>query len=639
MVNIDVTEQVVTDLSFGSTVSGVGQVEAPESTNWDCSIGDLTFLFGISDQYPFRRETADFRRQRIDTQADTGEQSLDSGYWIRSQSSWHYGSGLTSAEPLEVSGDEAKFRYREGGGINPWTAGQLSLLNSTSQHFASTATSQLLLGVGTGVLHAAGAVLTYVAADGTDTAITWGGSGTITSVTSDGSNWYAADSTGIYKGALPSGSGSKIWDTGATTLIRWVKSRLMATVGAALYELVGTGPTLPTAVDPGTARPSGWTWTDISEGPAAIYLSGYVGDTSTVEKVTVATTTSTTTLDVPTVVADMPRSEIVNTLYSYVGTYLILGTSNGVRVAAVNTDGSLTVGPLTVDAGAVDDVVAVNNFAYVTVRDQGNAGDRTYRAGLYRINLGQNLNNNPLLFAHAADLTAPSAATGEARQVTLAGGYLYFTVNGYGIVKQDDTFVSDGWLESGRVRLGTVEAKGWRDFRLLLEPSGVGTVAAWAATDDTDVPSSWTTVITADESRTDSTGKLTAVAPSPTSNLYVAVQLSSAGSGATSPVLIGYQVRAVPAPERTRLLQVPVLMFDFVTDRKGMRVGRPGFAWDALSKLQELEQSAAVVQWRDFTTGEAATAYVEKVSFTRVTPPTNRASGAGGVGQVLLRLV
>ena len=35
----------------------------------------------------------------------------------------------------------------------------------------------------------------------------------------------------------------------------------------------------------------------------------------------------------------------------------------------------------------------------------------------------------------------------------------------------------------------------------------------------------------------------------------------------------------------------------------------------------------------------AATAYVERVSFVRTSPPTNRASGVGGIGQVLLRLV
>ena len=639
MVDFDVTTQVVDDLSYGSTVSGVGQVDAPESTNWDCAIGDLTFLFAMSDQYPFRRETAEFRRQRIDTERNPGEQSLDSGYWIRSQSSWHYGSGLTSAEPLEVNNDEAQFRYKEGGGVNPWTPGQLSLLNDTASVLSSAGSGQLLLGVDTGVLHADGAVLKYIALDGTVTTVTWGGSGSIKSMTTDGENYYVADTTGIYKGALPTGSGSLIWNTGANPVIRWVKSRLMATVGAAVYELTGSGPTLPSPLDPGTARPSGWTWTDIAEGPAAIYVSGYVGDTSTIERIGVSATTSAVTLDVPVVVADMPRGETVLSTYSYVGSFLIVGTTLGARVALINSDGSLTLGPLVVDAGAVDDAVAIENYVYVTVRDQGNAGDRAYRAGLYRIDLGQVLNQSSLDFAHAADLVAPAGTTGDAVQVTSAGGYLYFAVDTQGVFKQQDTFVSEGWLESGRIRLGTVENKGWRDLRLLTKSGETGTVTGYADTSETGSPSTWTTVITADGDRTDTSGKLTAAAPAPQSNLYVAFSLTSADSNTSSPVFIGYQVRAVPAPERTRLLQVPIMLFDFITDRKGLRVGKRGFAWDTLQKLQDLEQSTAVVQWRDYTTGEAATAYVERVSFVRTSPPTNRASGVGGIGQVLLRLV
>ena len=643
MPSFDLTTGTVEELTYGSTVAGVGAVDAPESANWDCSIGELNFLFATSDANPFVRETADFRRQRIDTERNPGEQSIDSGYWIRSQSSFHYGSGLTSAEPLEVNDAEAQFRYKEGGGVNPWTPGQLTLLNSTSELVSDAGTGQLLLGVGTGVLHASGSSLQHVTSGGTATSITWGGSGTIQSLTTDGTNWYAADTTGIYRGALPSGSGSLIWNTGADTVIRFVKSRLMATVGVGVYELTGTGPTLPTPLDPGATRPSGWKWTDISEGPTAIYLSGYVGDTSTIERVTVTTSSSAITLEVPTVVAEMPRGEQVYSLYSYVGAYLITGTSKGCRVALINAEGTLSLGPLVVDDGAVDDAVASGSYVYVTVRDKGNAGDRVQRAGLYRIDLGTNINNNPLDFAHAADLVVPADAPSGASavQVTSLNDELYICADNAGVYKQDATYVDTGWIEIGRVRLGTIERKGWRDLRLLVEEdaANAAVVTGFANPDEASSPSNWTTTITADGTRPDTTGKLTSAAPSPESNLFVAFSLASADSNATSPVFIGYQLRAVPAPERTRLLSVPVMMFDYITDRKGLRMGKKGLAFDTLSKIQELEESAAVVQWRDFTTGEAATAYIERVTFTRTSPPTNRASGVGGVAVVLLRLV
>lgn len=643
MVDFDVTTEIVEDLSYGSTVTGVGSVDAPESADWDCSIGELNFLFATSTQNPFVRETADFRRQRIDTERNPGEQSLDSGYWIRSQSSFHYGSGLTSAEPLEVNDDEAQFRYKEGGGVNPWTPGQLTLLNSTSELISDTSTGQKLLGVASGVLHASGNTLSHVTSAGVSTAITWGGSGTIQSITTDGTNWYAADTTGIYSGVLPAGSGSLLWNTGADTVIRFVKSRLMATVGAAVYELTGTGPTLPTPLDPGTTRPSGWAWTDISEGPTAIYLSGYVGDTSTIERITVTTSSSSITLEVPTVVAEMPRGEQVLSLYSYVGAYLVIGTSQGCRIALITTEGTLSLGPVVVEDGAVDDAVASGSYLYVTVRDQGNAGDRVRRAGLFRIDLGTNINANQLDFAHAADLVVPSTAPSGATavQVTSLNDELYMAVDNAGIYKQDTTYVDEGYLETGRVRLGTIERKGWRDLRLLVEEDETNDalVTGLANTTDASSPSNWTAAITADGSRPDITGKLTAAAPSPEPNLYAAFKLASADSNATTPVFIGYQLKAVPAPDRTRLLSVPVLNFDFITDSKGLRMGRDGYSFDVLTKLQELESSAAVVQWRDFTTGEAATAYIERVTFTRTSPPTNQASGTGGIAVVLLRIV
>ena len=110
-----------------------GSVDAPDSISWDVSFGNLKFLFATSDQDPYLRETSEFRRERIDTATNPGEQSLDSGYWVRSQESWHYGAGLRNAEPLEITAAEYRFRYQDSGGVDPWTAGQLTLLNDTER--------------------------------------------------------------------------------------------------------------------------------------------------------------------------------------------------------------------------------------------------------------------------------------------------------------------------------------------------------------------------------------------------------------------------------------------------------------------------------------------------------------------------
>lgn len=634
----DITDETLAELGLSLTGSS-GSAAVPTSIRWDCEIGGLPFLFGFSDQFPFRRETASFRRDRVDTERNPGEQSLDSGFWLRSQSSWHYGSGLTSAEPLEVSQSEAQFRYQRGGGVDVWTAGQATLLNDTELKYASTGSSQHLIGVDTGVLHADGTSVRYVTTS-SDTAVTWGGSvNSVTSLTSDGANYYAANSTGIYKGALPSSAGSLVWNTGATTTARWVKSRLMAAIGTSLYELVGTGPTLPTALF--THPASGWTWTDFAEGPSAIYVSGYSGDTSVIYKIGVNTSTSTITLNQPVVVAELPRGEIVKSLYSYVGTYLIIGTSKGVRVAAINDDGSLRFGPLLVESSdGCSDAVAEGSFVYVTMGAQADAGNRVKRAGLYRLDLGTNLNDNSLAFASAADLVCPSGIAGATHQVTTAGGKLWFTVTGTGggVFWQNDNYVSEGWLETGRIRLGTVESKAWRNIRVLSDETSQGTITAYASTSTAAAPSSWNSVVSISTGTFDSFGSLNTTAATPISAIYVGLKLTR-GSTTTTPVLTGYQVVAIPAPKRTELIQVPVMLFDYEVDRQGVKYGRPGSARSRYQVLKQMEAASNTVQWRDFTTGETSEAFIEQVSLARTNPPTRQSSSNGGIATVTLRLV
>ena len=637
MPTYDITDPIVSDLgtAYAVAVSSTGTVT--DNIRWDCTVGTLPFLFAYSREFPHRRETAPFRKDRVDTEREPGEQSLDSGYWLRSQASWHYGSGLTSAEPLEVSADEARFRYKRGGGVNPWTAGQVTLLNDTSLSLSSAGSSQFLIGADTGYLHADGTVVKYVTTAGSATAVTWGGAAAVTSLTSDGTNYYAANATGIYKGALPSGAGALLWNTGSTTVARWVKSRLFASVGVALYELVGAGPALPTALY--THPTSGWTWTDFAEGPNAIYASGYAGDTSIIYRITIGTTTTTVTLDQPTVVAEMPRGEVVRSMYAYVGTYMIVGTSKGVRIASINTDGSLTIGPLIVEsADGCLDAVAVGSFVYVTMGSYGEAGDRANRAGLWRIDLGTSLGSNPLRFAAAADLTVPSGIGGAAHQVTSAGSTLFFTSSGVGVYKQNATYVSEGWMEMGRIRLGTVESKAWRTLRAQSDPDLLGTVQGFASSGDNSVPSTWSPIVTVVSGDGDETGSLNAAAPVPLSSIYLAVKLTQ-GSTTESPAFIGYQLKAVPAPDRAELISVPLLNFDREADSRGVWSGDIGRAWARYRQLKVLEESSSTIQWRDYTTGETAEAFIEQVSFHRTTPPTRNQSGAGGIVTVLLRLV
>jgi hypothetical protein len=124
----DITEGLVYTLSnpAGSTnYSATGEA-------YDVAIAGLPFFLLNSDDAPYRRVTAQYRKQQIDQSREPGEQTL-TGWWLRSQSSFHYGQGIKFFEPIQ---DESlRFQYTESKGINVWTKGQATLLNSVaSQH-------------------------------------------------------------------------------------------------------------------------------------------------------------------------------------------------------------------------------------------------------------------------------------------------------------------------------------------------------------------------------------------------------------------------------------------------------------------------------------------------------------------------
>jgi hypothetical protein len=63
------------------------------SESYDVAIGGQPFFYAISDQRPYIRQTAPYRKDQFDNGAEPGEQSL-TGWWIRSQSSFHGGEGI-----------------------------------------------------------------------------------------------------------------------------------------------------------------------------------------------------------------------------------------------------------------------------------------------------------------------------------------------------------------------------------------------------------------------------------------------------------------------------------------------------------------------------------------------------------------
>ena len=610
---------------------------------YDVAIGGLPFIYAINDARPYIRQTAPFRKDQFDNGQEPGEQSL-TGWWIRSQSSFHTGTGIKFFDPAQTD-DNGHYRFTDSRNIDIWTKGQATLLKETANMSGVTTGTYKLISVMDGATDkvvawepatatiknytASGTAVTYtdVTSIGTplDTAIL--------AVATDGTNLFIADNDHIYTGPIstPTAGYSRYYNTGSEKVVLgWVKQRLVACIGAAVYELTnakGSTHALPTAVY--THPNADWTWTSISESGGAIYAAGYAGGNSAIYKFTLSTAGVMPTLTSGIIAAQLPIGEYVNKIEYYLG-YLMVGTNKGVRAAVVSeTDGSINYGPLIIEeSNGVYDFAFRDKFVWVT----GSIGGY---AGLYRIDLGTELET--LRFAYATDAYL-DGVTGYATSVDFVGNgsQVAFTTSGSnGIAVQSATVLStSGYLTTGNIRYGTLEPK---NFKRLL---GRGEFTYGSMVLET---------VDKDGTEYDHISYDSSIAPievttsnPATAQEYVAYKFILYRDTTTTslgPVFKGYQAKATIATPRQRVMKFPVYCFDVETDRFNTVTGYEGRAFERIQTLEDVEENGDVLTWQDLSTGESRQAIVEQVTFTRMTPPDKRFDGFGGVLEITIRTV
>jgi hypothetical protein len=718
-------------------VDPIGQPDSAGSTynntsnQYDCAIGGLPFFLGPSQSHPYKRETAQYRKQQIDQQKEPGEQTL-TGWWLRSQSSFHYGAGIRYEEPVE--GATVGVRFNKSAGVEVFNLGKVNLLPDVTKLSTSVTNAPLMVG-GTDtngvdvVIWSDGANLYRTTAAAVTTTLTWGGSGTILGLAQDGVNYYAANATGIFQGPLTGAtSGTSIFthsaQVGTVTSIsmNWVKQRLIAAVNNYIYEVtpittytvtaailstnvatlttsivhgisVGAQITVAslsspyngtwsvTAVTPtsisfyhnnadvafangltGTvvlasnntvpvyAHPNAsWKWTGICEGPNAIYIAGYVGNSSTVYRLALDTSGAVPALSRALTAADMPKGEIIYCLGAYVGKYMVFGTNRGVRVGQIDTSGFvssgfITYGPMTVVTNGYDassgniisgyacKAITFNDrFAYVTVTNyidvDGTA--TTYRSGLVKIDLSAEIAANQM--GWATHLQVPTNAEAAAVCVIGSTNKLAIGVTGNGIYFQASTLVTSGYIQTGQIRYFTLEDKHFELVKLRQTYPMVGRLKLTVVNADGTAAD----IITVDQSfdfTQDITGMDTQDA-SPKESIALRFTLYSTTSQAvgTEDSFNGYQLKALPAVRRERIITLPLLCYDFEGDRYNMTTGYEGRAISRIQSLEEIESSGDVIILQDFTSGETVRGVIETLNFERISPPERRFTGFGGL--------
>ena len=658
MASPDITEHI--PLNVGNP--GTTGFWTNNAEDYDIAVGGLPFMLAPTDQVPYQRETAPYRKDQFDNGTEPGEQSL-TGWWIRSQSSFHVGQGIKFYDPS--AGETTKYRFNDSQGVNVWTKGEVSLLkNVSSVHNTTGAVTgtdhqhpnqhlRTIQWSGTqGVLLHDEYDVDKIAADGTVTPFIDYIAGTNEAV-------YAICDDGVYAywvtNAVAGGANKihmykKLLTDNTTTIpspmftatgivityaaMEFVKDRIVLCVNNAVYELSPTATALPTATY--TNPNTNYHFTSVSASGPAIYTAGHSGIYSTIHKYTLTTAGAMPVLTQAVVAAELPPGEIVEKLYYYLG-YMAIGTSKGVRVAAVNDqDGSIGYGPLIVETTQpVYDFAARDRFLWATTTIG------TYDAGLVRIDLGQTIENEPLRFAYANDLQYAQTTNHYTTSVAFIGTTSrlafcteYEVTDGAVYLESATELAPTGYVTTGAIRYGTLEPKNFK----LIRGRGDFTYGAMDLR-AIDAAGNLYTIITYN-SAVGTPEAATTNPEGPQEYLSYKFTLSrSASDTSRGPVFKGYQTKALPATERQRLIQFPVWCFDVETDRYNVKTGYEGRAWERIQTLEQIERLGDIINVQDFTTGERVQAVIEKINFSRKTPPSGNFSGFGGLLAITVRTV
>ena len=730
----DITERIPVLLSnpAGSTTY------TPTGYSYDIAIAGLPFFITPLDESPYRRVTAQYRKNQFDTSREPGEQTL-TGWWLRSQSSFHFGQGIKFFEPAQ---DESlRFQYTESKGLDVWTKGQATLLPiCDSQHIttggirtdgrpwqymrsiqwtknSNTYDGVLLadeydvdkvfpaitVSISNKALTSNVATLTTTAAHGLSTGMeititgvdaTFNGEYTITGVPTTTTFTYAKTATNVASTAVsPVGTGvaeiihfidynsgsdypvysicddgvyaywvTNVLNTGTPRLrvykkllsddasvaptlmisnngitvenavMEYTKERIIMCVNDKVYEFSTTATTLPTAVyshnDPDHI------FTSVTSSGSAIYVAGYSGIQSNIYKFTLESTGAMPTLTSAITAAELPVGEQVFKISYYLG-YMAIGTSLGMRVAQVSDqDGSIAYGPLLFESTQpVYDFAFRDKYIWATTGVEG-------QAGLTRVNLGTEISQ--LVFAYAWDLYDPADTLGHnTTSCAFVGNTdrLAFCNAGNGAdgtiyIQSATVLMEDGYLRTGFIRYNTLENKIFK----LVQPRVDTTNGAFNMYS-----------ISAEEveynigtfAQGDAVPEVNVNYPIG-ANQYVGFKFElfrDEDDSSLGPLFTGYQVKALPAIPRQRLIQYPVMCYDHEMDKFNNEVGYEGSAYARMSQLEAVENNGDTIRVQDFRTGESYIGLIEELDFINKTPTDKRFSGYGGLLLVTIRSV
>jgi len=702
---------------------------------YDYAIGGIPFLSAMDGQNNlYVRESAQVQKQQFDNARQVGEQSLQA-WWYRSQSSFDLGAGLKYFDI--VRDEDYNRRFYDSKGIDAiGKMGEVRLLprvqqaktKTTGQYkypsmVASFEFENQPSGVNTqyyGYIYAKDNQL-FLRCNGVDigtfTHLNGATPKQIFDIEIDGRTLYYVAQDGIFsinihtmQGTSPGSVtsirttitdftvGSSTITSNATTPITYksfdynierLKDRLFFIYKHNIYQA-------PDSTTPTTnatllyAHPdTSFHWTAVADAPGAVFFAGYLGKTSAIYRSTLDTTG--VNLTQPSIIAELPSGEVCYSMITYMGTYVVLGTSKGIRVGIITADSSIVLGPLTVESDRpVYALYAEGNFVYAggAIADNqypeesyGTTGATDYgQNALYKINLAQSIGSNTLFFPWQKDVFAEHPVSSNfdytmyVNSITRAKDsndfprFLFSIDSSLGSAEEGlyntapetghpsvPEVVVNGWLKTGKIRFDTTDQKIFQYLNVGINNTGeyFGNLEVRYITDASANENTSTYVsLGAPQYYDTDPGKslITLDASDATPHNWIQYQFilgkerNAAGtnvSGETKrgPIMQTYQLKGAPANVKQRLVQVPLLCFAREQTKSGRVVERK--VKDRIQEIEALEKIGAVVMFQDIASGESAEAIIEKVQFVAQNIKTKNPTPDmdGGILTVTVRLV
>ena len=659
--------------------AGITPMLGPFSTQFtrsdiafDYAIAGIPFIGGESlrgsyFRRVYQRTFSPIRKDQFDNQQVPGEQSIW-GWWLRSQSAFDLGAGVQFLDTTIDQTLARRYFYSEGVDVLS-TPGQVTLLPNTVD-YSLTSLSGLtgpiklrsisISGIDSVlVLDTGGQNLRRFNMDGSVTSYTMPGglTGLANTFTDDGTNYYFADKTGIYKGPINSAitAATKLWNVPSTSgnyVLGWIKGRLVAGLDNNVYELVGgTPPTLPTPKF--THQNANYVFTDVSEIGPAILVSGNAGGAiSQVHKFTLDSGGAMPVLTSGVVALQMPYGEKILSMYAYIGYFVGLGTNRGFRVAVADVNSNITYGPLVVQDPSGVGVQAITGFdRFMYIGNQGNKlipqvgwvnpPEAGFADMLVRVDLSQLTSTNSQPFAN--DLVSPSGATGSPVNsitpigqtgllVWASGSKVFSDIQPQPAANNTYTAVArtpSGFLYTPKIRYNTLEPKHFKYVYLRHQNITDGSIDIYGQNPNMVLTNIVSSVTGSSASWAASPFYISDLGTSQEWFQFKFILHRGTASTSYSPILNGYQLRALPGVSRQVLIEIPLLCMDHETDRYGVLHGADGYAFQRLQALENLIASGNLVLLQDLNYGVNNLVIVDDYKFEQQSPELAKTSSAG----------